>query len=213
MIHAHEPTERSGEDKWPKNAAPLNSKMNTTNGQFSAERAVRCAWPVGRGGATSGLSRTKRRGAKLAQSSQIETATTTTTLNVLSAQSCGANAFEMAVQTMMARTTDPTVFHRPLLPATRRQFSTKVSKHFGRHQFTSSFGGSVIEVATINWRKCLGECANRIRHRLPPLRLLMMANNLIDHTPQEFFAEVGVELGIHGQGAQAGDLAFLAGGV
>jgi octaprenyl-diphosphate synthase len=47
----------------------------------------------------------------------------------------------------------------------------------------------------------------------PLLRLFMVADHFIDDEAQEFFAEVGVELGVFGQFAQAGDLAFFAAGV
>lgn len=40
-----------------------------------------------------------------------------------------------------------------------------------------------------------------------------MANHLIDNEANEFFAEIGIELGGFGQCAQAGDLALLAPGI
>ena len=40
--------------------------------------------------------------------------------------------------------------------------------------------------------------------------LLVVADNLVDDEAQEFFAELGIELGLLGQRPQAGDLPFLS---
>ena len=41
----------------------------------------------------------------------------------------------------------------------------------------------------------------------------MMADNFIDDEAEEFLSEIGIELGIFGQFAQAGNLVLLASGV
>ena len=42
------------------------------------------------------------------------------------------------------------------------------------------------------------------------LRLLVVADHLVDDEAQELLPEIGIELGIFGKAAQAGDLALLA---